>query len=283
MARIEGWRLRERLGLRRRPGSRGMAPLLAAGTKMSRRDYERWAGAHAWDPARGTGLAVESSLEPAAWLEPLLLPDSYEVRMSAPRGFEAYARVFYPFAGEALEPDGSVAEFEQVSWTELARRNGRVAHPLMEPETIGLGAAQCHSELSQDQQDVLIPMLARHTSSAEGLFLLWDGWGSLSERAFPPRFPKLHYPIRDYYLLRGPLDAYREFPFGPSYWWPDDRAWCWCSDTDFYWGYLAGPAQCIADVLGEPVLDAQPTVPDNPARVGMDVINDPGGTVPRYM
>jgi hypothetical protein len=37
----------------------------------------------------------------------------------------------------------------------------------------------------------------------------------------------------------------------------------------------------VAEVTGTPVIDALATRPENPARAGMDVINDPDGSVPR--
>jgi hypothetical protein len=93
--------------------------------------------------------------------------------------------------------------------------------------------------------------------------------------------PGVVHPTRDFYLLRGALSTYRNLPDSPNYWWPDDRAWCLCTDTDFYWAYIAGSAACITEVLAVPELDAYETNPGNPARSGMDVINDPDGTVPR--
>jgi hypothetical protein len=78
-----------------------------------------------------------------------------------------------------------------------------------------------------------------------------------------------------------PLSALGEFPNDPNYFWPDDRAWCLCTDTDFDWAYLAGSTGCIEEVLTVPVLDAYATTPENPARAGMDVVNDPHGTVAR--
>jgi hypothetical protein len=59
----------------------------------------------------------------------------------------------------------------------------------------------------------------------------------------------------------------------PNFWWPDDRAWCWSTDTDFTWGYLAASAACMSEVLAAAVLDAYPTMPGSPAHQGMDVIN----------
>ena len=87
--------------------------------------------------------------------------------------------------------------------------------------------------------------------------------------------------MRDYYLLRGPHRGYADFPDDPNYWWPADRAWCVVTDTDFDWAYVAGSAACVREILAVPVLDAYPTRPDNPARSGMDVVNDPDGIVPR--
>jgi len=126
----------------------------------------------------------------------------------------------------------------------------------------------------------LLPILTRHTTSEHSWFLLWDGFGDLNERVFRPQ-PRVRHPMRDFYLLSGALNAYRNLLHDPNYWWPDDRAWCLCTDTDFCWAYIAGTAACIREVLSVPELDAYETNPANPARSGMDVINDPHGTVPR--
>jgi hypothetical protein len=262
---------------------------MASGQKMSPREYEEWLDAHTWDPSRDTSLVIQDDLAPAAWLGPLLAEGSFEVRMTVPQGFEAYARIFFPFVGAGADDD---AGGEHVTWTEMARWHGRIAHALMEQETItahagdGDGAEgdgpQCGGILTPEQFGTLLPILARHTSSARGWFLLWDGYGDLNERAFG-RALKISHPMRDLYLLRGPHRAYEDFPDAPSYWWPDDRAWCVCTDVDFCWAYLAGSAACIDEVLAVPVLDAYATSPQNPARSGMDVINDPDGTVPRAL
>ncbi len=249
---------------------------------MSRREYEQWRDAHTWDPSRETELVIQSDLAPGAWLAPLLVPDSCEVRMVAPQGFEAYGRVFFPFEGAELVQDDVVVDQEYISWSEMARRNGRIAHALMEQETIQPEMEEpCYSELTNDQFDALLPILARHTTSADGWFLLWDGFGDLNERAFNDRGPKVRHPARHYYLLRGPLASHRDFPHSPSYWWPDDQSWCWCTDFELQWGYLAGSAGCVAEVLASPAIEALATRPGNPACAGMDIINDPGGVVPR--
>jgi hypothetical protein len=263
----------------------GVGPLMPYGSKMSRREYREWRDAHTFDPARDGELAVQSDLAPAAWIQPLLAEDTDEVRAVVPQGFEAYARVFFPFVSDDIVVDGEPDQ-ELITWTEMAGRHGRIAHALMEAEPILAGPAgkdenqTCIGSLSGEQFAALLPILSRHTSAAGSWFLLWDGFGNLNERAFR-RAPKVSYPLRDFYLLHGPHNAYADFPDEPNYWWPRDRAWCVCTDTDFDWAYLSGSAGCIDDVLSVPVLDAYATRPEHPAQSGMDVINDPDGTVPR--
>ncbi len=253
---------------------------------MSDDEYSKWYDNHAWNPSRYTGLTLETDLTPAEWLEPLLVPQSFEVWMTAPQGYEAYARIFFPFIQSGLD-QGEWSE-RHLRWTDLARANAKTTHALMERETIsgsstgaGLDDLQCAWNLCPEQLAALLPIVARHTASDDGWFLLWDGFGDLNDQVFNRRVPKVSHAMRDFYLLRGPLDSYAHFSNDPSYWWPDDRAWCLCTDTDFNWSYLAGHRECIEEVLAVPILDAVETKPENPARSGMDVLNDPDGAVPR--
>lgn len=249
-------------------GWRGIAPLRASGAVPTLPDeYERWRDAQTWDPARDGRFAIENDLTPAEWIEPLLGRESGDVPTTVPRGYEAYARIFFPFVGAGrTELDGKV-QVELVSWSERAARNGRVAGALMEIETISteegadreLGATD---SLSIEHEARLVPILARHTTSSNAWFLLWDGWGDLNERAFALA-PKVHHEGQDLYLLSGQLGAYQESRHVPYYFWPEDRAWCLCSHCDFYWCYLAGSAACVEDVLAVPVLDAFALRPDN--------------------
>jgi hypothetical protein len=262
-------------------GWRGIVPLTSGA--VSSQEYEAWYDAHAWSPAPASGLTIKSDLDPAAWIEPRLRARSYRVGMSAPQGFEAYARIFFPFTGEEIEADGAASGREYVTWTETAQGNGRVAHALMERETIlapGQEVPRPVDDLAGEQFDALLPVLTRHTTSAHGWFLLWDGFGNLNQHVFEPQ-PKVRHPMRNFYLLGGALDTYRRLPHDPNYWWPDDQAWCLCTDTDFYWAYIAGSAACIREVLSVPQLDAYETNPQYPAHSGMDTVNDPHGTIPR--
>ena len=60
-------------------------------------------------PASGSGLVIQGDLARAAWIEPLLVPGSFQVQM-VPRRFEAYARVSFPFPGADIVADGKVIE-----------------------------------------------------------------------------------------------------------------------------------------------------------------------------
>jgi hypothetical protein len=44
---------------------------------------------------------------------------------------------------------------------------------------------------------------------------------------------------------------------------------------------MAGTRERIDELLAMPILDALEAKPENPARSGMDVINDPDGVIPR--
>ena len=240
--------------------SRSFAPLLPLGTTTSDDEYSEWYDQHAWNPTRYAGLTMETDLTPAQWLEPLLVPGSFEVWMTAPQGYEAYARIFFPFIQSGLD-EGEWYE-RPVRWTDLARANAKTTHALMEQETIsgsstgaGLDGLQCARNLSPEQFAALLPIVARHTASEHGWFLLWDGFGDLNDQVFNPRVPKVSHTMRDFYLLRGPLDSYV---------------------------HLAGHRACIEEVLAVvPIMDGVVTRPENPARSGMDVLNDPDGAVPR--
>jgi hypothetical protein len=224
---------------------------------MTRAEYEAWRDENAWSPSAASGLSIQSDLNPAAWIEARLHPGTYDVSMTVPQGFDAYARILFPFIGQDIVTGGRITGQEQLTWTEIAERSGRVPHALMERETILSPEEEgdCYRQLTDEQVDALLPILARHTASEHGWFLLWSGFGDLNQHVFE-RQPRVVHPMREFYLLRGALNTYRNLPDSPNYWWPDDRAWCLCTDTDFYWAYIAGSAACIREVLGVPELDA---------------------------
>ncbi|HVX19919.1 MAG TPA: hypothetical protein VHB02_01085 [Acidimicrobiales bacterium] len=260
-----------------------MAPLVTRDTKLSRNEHEQWRDAIAWQPPEETGLVIRDDLSSASWIGPLLDPGSYEVGMTAPGGFDAYARICFPFVAGRITADGQAFE-EHMTWREVANRNGRIAHALMEKEAIqrtGSEAVRCSGSLAPEQLGALLPILFRHTQSSFGWFLLWEGWGDLAPGIFSEARPRISHPTRNHFLLRGPLHAYRSLPHDPNYCWPDDRAWCLCTDTDLDWAYIAGSVALVDEIISIRTMDAFETQPHDPARLGMDVVNDPDGTVSR--
>jgi hypothetical protein len=149
----------------------------------------------------------------------------------------------------------------------------------MEQETIAPGRT-VYDCFGDEQFDSLVPVLKGHTTSTAGWFLLWDGFGDTDPRPFSNQ-PKVDHTWRSYHLMSGPLEAYAEIAHMPSYFWPDDRAWCVATDIDFFWAYVGGTTACIDAITAISVLDAYTTTPTNPARAGMDLLNDPEGTIPR--
>ena len=196
-----------------------------------------------------------------------------------PDCFDAYARIFYPIVGETIYRDGRPVDTERITWTEMALRNGRTPHALMELETIA-PAEGVYGCFADEQLDALMPILVGHTNSTSGWFLLWDGFGDTDPRPFRDQ-PKVDHRWRSYHLMRGPLAAYTEIANTPSYYWPEDRARCVTTDIDDAWAYVGGTSSLIDETTSKPVLDAYRTAPNNPARSGMDLLNDPEGLVPR--
>lgn len=252
---------------------------------MSRRKYAAWLEENLWRPSFVQGLAVPADTSPAAWIGERLTPGTFEVRMMVPEGFDAYARIFFPFARDAVLHDDSPPDVT-LSWTEIAAIHERSAHALMEAETItsardgqgrGDGLYPCFSNA---QQDALWPILERHAASRGGWFLLWDGFDGLDPRPFEAQ-PRVEHRGRSYRLLHGPLEAHAGFADMPSYIWPEDRTWCLVTDIDFYWDYIAATAACVNDIIATTSSLRQysmPTPPSHPTR------HDPGwtpSTIPR--
>ncbi|MFW6175123.1 MAG: hypothetical protein ACOC5K_05020 [Chloroflexota bacterium] len=215
-------------------------------------------------------VEVVSDLTPAEWIAPRLLPRGrgHVIRVGSyiPTGYEAYARVFNP--GRRKRGGGPV------SWTEVARMTGRVAHPRMLWETITY-PAEGHPPVASVGRPLdglreaglaatLVETLRRHTSKPEQSWMaVWEGWADLPEADVP----LIEHPDRRYVLLRGEIDAAarplwrdsRRGPLdyiGPSLWWPEDHAWCVATEIDDLWTYVGGSRDCVDQLLGDERLEA---------------------------
>lgn len=116
----------------------------------------------------GTGLEAVNGAQVGGWIEPALDGDEGAVTNQVPKLFKAYARIFHPASDE---------QGNGVSWAEVARRLGRVAHPEMQwhqivgtPDTFGIEGSNWAGNipnvggLAIDDLDRLCAVLAEHTA-----------------------------------------------------------------------------------------------------------------------
>lgn len=211
-----------------------------------------------------------------------------------PEVFPAYARVLHPAyryvdqleqARECapthltLAPGTSLARtvwHQEVGWTEVARANSKVAHPLMEWASItgsyrflrGYSqpsnwlVAPENGTLALRQTKRLATALAEHTRTPDLCWLaIWEGWDALPDLD-ELDVPRLRMPGRNMVLLFGPITALVRTSFldlwyshstnpanwyrSPSLWWTADRSWCVATDVDLKSTYLGGSRECVS-------------------------------------
>ncbi len=229
-------------------------------------------------------FATPADLTAAGWIAPRLSGAFGTVTMIVPDGYRAYGRICHPADGD-------------VTWSEVARHTGRVAHPTMQwhalvgsPDfsnyegSLWPGGDPEIGVLDATLLAVLCDILARHTRTPDRChFGVWDGFGWID----PPRaapHPRLHHPGRDYLLLTGPLGAAGdvEEALGPGgrFWapspnlmWPADRAWFVGTEIDVNSTVVGGSAELIADLLDAPALDAWPVDADDSVAADGDTVN----------
>jgi hypothetical protein len=236
------------------------------------------------------------------WIVERLHPFAQDVGSLMPDGFAAYARVLHP-----LDP----ANYGVSRWGDLAARNGRIAHPMMQLHRIGCRAGYPAPDTHQrgegvewgslpgEELEALASVLARHSSpSAVCWFAVWEGYGQLHGSPAVARFtstgegghvdgiapaevlsgPRLRAPGRDYLVLRGPLSSVSNLETllggqSPNLWWPADHAWCVATEIDLAWTYVGGPAALIADLLTDDHLEALPAQSSDRFSYDSDLLN----------
>ncbi|MDQ2815964.1 MAG: hypothetical protein M3Z75_30015 [Actinomycetota bacterium] len=232
-------------------------------------------------------LRLADDVGSADWIVGTVRDFQYDVASLLPPGLGAYARVFHP-AGRQLE-GGSWGE---VSWSQVAAANGRVAHAAM--DWVGITGGWCYlhgrtqpgiwdrepseGSLPVRQAAGLARVLSRFTKTpAAGWFAVWDGSGS---PAYPREAaPRLLMPHRPMVLFAGPLSAvttsFDAAPFDQRahLWWPQDRSWCVATDTDLMSTYVAGSADCVAAVLAEDELESYAVTADQKVSWDSDTVN----------
>ena len=206
---------------------------------------------------------------PGRWIEERVWPwtsdNASGVRLGSmmPEGFPCYARI--------LHPAESVEDSTPLRWADVAAREGKRMHPLVQCGRLagkddpygcpdwahepGVG------ELPEEETRAVVGILRQFTTTPDQcLFGVWDGWGFLDSSY--QRKPRISVPHRDFLLFAGPLEAVLEFADGanlwrtPSLWWPADRAWFVATDIDLMDTYVGGSGDCIKQVRDSPALEA---------------------------
>lgn len=189
-----------------------------------------------------------------------------------PAGFPAYVRVFHP-----VHIDGA-----RMTWAEIAHAHGKQMHPGAQIHSIGTPSTEalnCTGHLEREPAAALTRTLARHTSTRDACwFAVWEGLGRLpSSVAAAPTFTL---PNRRYHLLTGPIDAALDDVLGrsfgyqsPNLWWPNDRSWLVATEIDLHSTYIGCTADCAADVLAAPELEALAVPPETGITSASDPLN----------
>jgi hypothetical protein len=214
----------------------------------------------------GNDLQAVDGAEVGAWIEPALDGDMGEVTNQMPKLFEAYARIFHP-ASDEMGND--------VTWAEVARRLGRVAHPEMQwhqivgtSDTFGIKGSDWSGNIPRlggmeiGDLDRLCAVLGEHTANPAhcyfGLCEINHHPLVSATEAEQGKRSRLKLPVgRDHLVLGGPLAAVVQIgdtdPPGPgreapSLIWPADRSWFVASEVDFD-STLVGGSQALVGAL----------------------------------
>lgn len=236
---------------------------------------------------------------PAQWLSSCvdIWADDWATGLVGP-DFTAYARIFHPLDPTTRWADIAIRQgkklFADTRWAELA---AGIPPPRNLSERIANPAPPALGCLNQDEVSALCDILANHTTTSDMCyFAVWDGWAwwepgagaaltstvahrdsAPSDRRVPNHVlsrsaPKFSVPGRSYYLFRGPLegalhvgywltDGYFAYQ-SPSFFWPNDRAWCVATEIDDDSSCIGGTKRLVRDVVASR-LEALPITDDD--------------------
>jgi hypothetical protein len=233
------------------------------------------------------GLVVQTDTSPAQWIQESLPRYPWAtVGSIIPSGFAAYARVLHP-----AHEQGQDKSWTAISWSEIAERNGKVIHPLVQFERIaGLSddpndhppgiARPPEGDLPSELIEPLIQNLRRFTRTPEAcLFLLWKGYGDLQMLEGFDSYPEVEVPGREYLLISGNLEGFNLFEAkrssgGPNLWWPEDRSWCVATEIDLDSTLVGGSDKLIRELLSDPDVEAVPARLEDSVAINADTINE---------
>jgi hypothetical protein len=208
----------------------------------------------------------------------------YSLRSWIPPGFESYVRILHP-AYISIGKEWSTRQVP-VPWTIVSQWSGKRLHATSHIQDLMVradghdwrrrgegGLEPRQGELERTFLSCLLTHLAEKTSTPKEIWMLiWTGYGGMSDSVGLPieiseGFTK---SVRRYVLRQGAIDfsekVFEHSPgeYPPTFWWPADRTWFVICDIDAASTYVGGSKELIAQILGDPSLEAFPANLDDP-------------------
>jgi hypothetical protein len=234
-------------------------------------------------------VALRDDVDVAEWLVRALSPWTergiVHVGTLVPADYPAHARILHR----------SSTRDRDVRWGELAARTGRsLSAETAFPELVGWHPDTQHQSppepwlspdsgsLRADECAAAAEVLARHTSTPDACwFCLWEGYGWADLTRIARAAPRVEFEHRSCLLFHGPVasaTAFRSPPWfqSPTWWWPEDRAWCVASELDIYSTYVAATTSAIRALVDHPALEVLECTPDQDIEHGPYPTTQPG-------
>lgn len=224
-------------------------------------------------------LDVVDDIRSADWLGLRMHSSPPDVCSIVPAGFPAYARIFHP----SFKWNISTGRIDRVlSWAETAEETGKIAHALMQWETIRprvtSGDEPAIGILPSRLAELLVSALAVHTGTPDSCW--YGAWNGKFPSLIQVSAPVFRIPLRDMYLLHGPLSGLPQ-NLAPSpvearanIAWPSDRSWVLATDIDLRTTYLAGSMDCVRSLVESSSIEAFSVQSTDLVTLGSDTLND---------
>ena len=173
-------------------------------------------------------------------------------------------------------------------WADVAARNGRRCHVLMQwPKIVGSMISGVDSEppdagtLPWPVSGPLRAILSAYTDWEPCWFGVWDGYGYRVYPEYMAKTKSIQFQTRggrEWDLYRGPLSMLGT-PFlhltyeTAGLVWSNDRSWWMTTDIDLHSSYIGGTRNLIEDILSALELEAWPSSPDDNITFDSDTLN----------
>lgn len=266
----------------------GFAPLTSRG--LTDEEVDQWYGDHAVDLFQTPGIDVVTDLTSVSWLAPRMSELSGTVTDIVPGGYDAYARILFPVEPD-LDPADRIASRSvsdvapqrlHTRWSTVARNHTKTAHALMQWHAITDGrddSGTVLDELDSIGLTSLCEILCDHTTTPDiATFLFWDGYGNIHRRTRDGA-PTVELPLqRRCFVVRGSVRDAGIMPLKIQVFFPDDRSWCYGSDTDITWAFVGGTSRCVQDLVDSLTLESFAVSTRDTFFSDGDLVNDPDGT-----